>query len=62
MKARKSNYWTVVLWFPYFIVYTIASLFLSTYGGDIPTPAAGLLAITALLFYPLYILIINSYV
>ena len=62
MKGRKSRFWTVILWVPYFIlfVYTISSLFPITYEGDTPNPSSGLIAILALIVFPFYILVINS--
>nr|WP_295974750.1 hypothetical protein [uncultured Bacillus sp.] len=61
LKNRKANFWTVILWVPYFVLfaYIIASLFPITYGGDAPNPSTGLLAIGALMFFPIFILIIN---
>ncbi|WP_258832177.1 hypothetical protein [Peribacillus frigoritolerans] len=61
MKVRKVKFWTVILWVPYFVlfVYIFASLFPITHGGDAPNPVTGLLAIGALIVYPIYILIIN---
>jgi|SRR5690625_89731 len=45
--GRTVNFWTVILWIPYFVffVYVFASLFPITYGGDAPNPVTGLLAI-----------------
>jgi hypothetical protein len=61
LKGRKANFWAVILWVPYFVlfVYIIASLFPITYDGDAPNPATGLFAIGALIIFPIYILIIN---
>lgn len=61
MKGRKSNFWTIILWIPYFVlfIYIIASLFSTTYGGDVPSPGTGLIAIGVLMAFPIYILIIN---
>lgn len=61
MKGRKANFWTVILWVPYFVlfVYILATLFPIIYGGDYPNPVTGLLVIGALILYPIYILIIN---
>ncbi|CRK84743.1 hypothetical protein [Neobacillus massiliamazoniensis] len=61
LKSRKANFWTVILWIPYFVLfsYIIASQFPTTYGGDAPNPVTGLLAIGALIIFPIYILIIN---
>lgn len=62
LNGRKANFWTVMLWVPYFIlfVYIVASLFPTTFGGDAPNPVTGFLAIGTLISYPIYILIINS--
>lgn len=61
LKSRKANFWTVILWIPYFVffAYIIASLFSTTYGGDAPNPGTGLLAIGAIMVFPILILIIN---
>jgi hypothetical protein len=61
LKSRKANFWTVILWIPYFVLfsYIIASQFPTTYGGDAPNSATGFLAIGALIIFPIYILIIN---
>ncbi|MBM7572368.1 hypothetical protein [Aquibacillus albus] len=58
---QKANFWTVILWAPYFVlfVYLFASLFPMTNGGDASNPASGLLAIGGLIVFPLYILILN---
>ncbi|QUG41268.1 hypothetical protein KD050_18630 [Psychrobacillus sp. INOP01] len=59
--GRKANFFTVILWVPYFVllIYVIASLFPITNGGDTPNPVTGLLAIGGLIVYPFYILILN---
>jgi hypothetical protein len=59
--GRKANYWSVVLWAPYFalFVYLLAVIMPITYGGDDPNPATGLLAIGGLMVYPFYILFLN---
>ncbi|SFM08253.1 hypothetical protein SAMN04487943_107192 [Gracilibacillus orientalis] len=61
LDGRKANFWTVILWIPYFFlfIYVFASLFPITYGGDVPNPITGLLAIGGLIVYPFYILILN---
>ena len=58
---RKANFWTLILWAPYFVlfIYIFASLTPITYGGDDPNPVTGLLAMGGLIFYPFYILILN---
>jgi hypothetical protein len=61
LSVHKANFWTVILWVPYFVllVNIIASLFPITYEGDSPNPVAGFLALGALIAFPIYILIIN---
>lgn len=61
LDGRKANFWTVILWVPYFVVfiYLFASIFPITYGGDDPNPVTGLLSIGGLIVYPFYILIFN---
>ena len=60
---RKANFWTVILWIPYFVlfIYVIASLFPITNGGDAPNPVTGFLVIGGLIIYPFYILILNFF-
>lgn len=62
LDCRKLNYLTAILWFPYFIifVFTFASLFPITYGGDDPNPVTGLLMIFGIPVYPFLILILNN--
>ncbi|SOC06367.1 hypothetical protein SAMN05880501_104260 [Ureibacillus xyleni] len=57
----QANFWTMILWFPYFVLFICiyAKLFPITYGGDTPNPVTGLLAIGGLIAYPFYILILN---
>lgn len=61
LDGRKANFFTVILWIPYFVllIYLIASLFPITNGGDTPNSVTGLLAIGGLIVYPFYILILN---
>lgn len=61
LEERKANFWTVLLWVPYFgfFIYIFANLFPVTYGGDWPSPVIGLFAIGGLIVYPIYILMIN---
>lgn len=61
LERRKANFWTVILWVPYFVlfIYVFASTFPITYDGDAPNPVTGLLAIGGLIVYPFYILILN---
>ncbi|MGG3271648.1 hypothetical protein ABEP16_22300 [Priestia aryabhattai] len=58
---RSANFWTVILWIPYFVlfVYAYAFSFPITYGGDTANPVTILLSIIGLILYPFYILIIN---
>jgi len=58
---RRASFWTGILWVPYFMffIYAFASLFPDNYGGDDPGPGAGLILIGSLVFYQLYILILN---
>lgn len=60
---QKANFWTVILWIPYFVlfIFIFASLFPVTYGGDDPNPVTGLLAIGGLIVFPFYILILNFF-
>ena len=60
---RKANFFTVILWVPYFVlfIYAFASLFPITYRGDVPIPVTGLVIIGGLITYPFYILILNFF-
>lgn len=51
LEWRKANFWTVILWIPYFVlfIYLFAFLFPITDGGDAPNSVTGLLAIGAFL-------------
>lgn len=61
--GRKANFYTAILWIPYFVlfIYVFASLFPITYGGDDPNPVTGLIVIAGLIIYPFYILILSSF-
>jgi len=63
LNGRKANFWTIILWVPYFVlfIYIFASLFPIINGGDDPNPASGLLIIGGLIVYPFYILILNFF-
>lgn len=63
LDGRKSKFLTVIFWVPYFVllIYVFASLFPITNGGDTPNPVTGLLAISGLIVYPFYILILNFF-
>ena len=60
---RKANFFTVILWEPYFVLFinAFASLFPITYRGDIPNPVTGLVIIGGLITYPFYILSLNFF-
>ncbi|UOQ84917.1 hypothetical protein [Gracilibacillus salinarum] len=62
LNGRNANYWAIVLWFLYLVLFTyvVASLFPMTNGGDDPNPVAGLFLIGGLIVYPFYIFIISS--
>lgn len=61
MEGRKASFFTIILWFPYFIffIYIFASLFPITYGGDKPNPINGLVILGELILYPIYLAILN---
>ena len=60
---RKANFFTVILWVPYFVLFinAFASLFPITYRGDVPNPVIGLVIIGGLITYPFYILSLNFF-
>ncbi|MGO5010528.1 permease prefix domain 1-containing protein [Niallia sp. Sow4_A1] len=61
LKYRKSNFWTIILWFPYFILLfcLVAAFFPISNEMDNPGYGAGILAIGGILYFPIYILILN---
>lgn len=63
MESRKSTYWSVLLWFPYFMLYieVFVSLFPIQNRGEIPNPGIGLLAFGIMMIYPLYIVLVNLF-
>ena len=60
-EGRNAGYWSVILWFPYVLlfVFIFATLFPMTYGGDQPAPVSGLVIIGQLITYPIYLLVIT---
>ncbi|WP_186575921.1 hypothetical protein [Aquibacillus kalidii] len=63
MANRKSTYWSLLFWIPYFILFVI--LFTLTFPitdpGEIPNPGIGLLVMGTLIFYPFYMLLVNYF-
>ena len=61
--VRKANFFTAILWIPYFVllIYIFASLFPLTNRGDTPNPVTGFFVIGGLIVYPFYILILNLF-
>lgn len=61
MKARKSSYWSAVLWAPYLVifVYLYALFFPIVDPGEVPSPGVGLVLIGALFRYPFYVALVN---
>lgn len=61
LDGKKARYWTIILWFPYLIIYIIifSILFPMTDPGDDPSPVSGLIIMTQLVSYPIYLLFIN---
>lgn len=59
--GRKASYWSVILWFPYAIlfVFIFATLFPITDEGDKAAPVTGLIVIGQLIVYPCYLLVIT---
>lgn len=60
---RKANYWTILLWFPYFILFTMlfSYFFPITNRGDAPNPVTGLMLLMGFICMPIYILILNFF-
>lgn len=61
LDGKRARYWTIILWFPYLIIYIIifSLLFPMTDPGDDPSPVSGLIIIAQLISYPIYLLFIN---
>ncbi|CAG9621277.1 hypothetical protein [Sutcliffiella rhizosphaerae] len=62
LSGSKANYFTAILWIPYFFVfmYTFANALPITYGGDKPNPVTGLFLMGSFIIYPIYILVFQS--
>ncbi|WP_130860121.1 hypothetical protein [Gracilibacillus phocaeensis] len=60
-KQSNGRFWTLLLWFPYFLllIFIVACLFPMTNPGDDPGPGAGLILIFVILLFPVYVLVIN---
>ena len=60
-EGRKAGYWSVILWFPYVIlfVFIFAMLFPMMEGGDRPAPVSGLVIMGQLIAYPFYLLVMT---
>lgn len=63
LEGRQTNYWTTIVWLPYFVglVYMFAALFPITNAADHPNSASGLLAVGGMVAYMFYILILNTF-
>lgn len=62
MIGRKISYWSVVMWFPYFIFfYTVFTYCYPLVSGETMFPIFNLLIYGVILVYPIYILIVNLY-
>lgn len=59
--GRYAAFWSIILWFPYLIlfVFIFASLFPITYEGDRSNPVTGLVIMWMSLLYPVYLFFIN---
>jgi hypothetical protein len=63
MKGRISSFWSVLLWFPYFILFTyiFASLFSITNPIDEGGPGDGFIILGLLFVYPFLVLLLNIF-
>ena len=63
MNNRKSSFWSVLLWLPYFVLFTFifTSLFPLNNPADKGGPGAGLLILGILILYPIYVLLLNAF-
>ena len=61
MGGKLLIYWSTILWFPYFILFTFvfAYLFPFTNQGDKPSAGTGFLFLVELIIYPFYLVFIN---
>jgi hypothetical protein len=60
-RKSKTILWSIILWFPYFLLLAFinASLFPITDPSDSPFAGTGFIVMGALVFYPFYLLLIN---
>lgn len=62
LPARKANFLTSVIWFPYYCIYVsvFAAQFPMINSADAPNPVSGLVIIAGLLLYPLLLAGVNA--
>ncbi|MGL4820837.1 MAG: hypothetical protein ACRC5C_12775 [Bacilli bacterium] len=60
-RFRKSNFWTMILWLPYFILFLPISGFLfPTLIPEVdPSPGTGFVLLAGFVAFPIYILFVN---
>ncbi|NQD68551.1 hypothetical protein HP456_21820 [Bacillus haikouensis] len=63
LKGVRANFWTALLWIPYFVffVYVLAASFPVKSMGDMSSPGAGLVGLALLIMFPFYILLVNYF-
>jgi hypothetical protein len=61
-EGKKAGYWSVILWFPYVIlfVFIFGALFPITDRGDNAAPVTGIIIMGQLIMYPFYLLFITA--
>lgn len=62
MINRKISYWSIFMWFPYFILfYGIFTYLFPLKNGETWFPIFNLLIYVVVITYPIYIIIVNAY-
>lgn len=63
MINRKSAFWSMLLWFPYLVIFVFifVTLFPINNPADQPGPGGGIIILGALILYPFYLLLINVF-
>lgn len=59
--GRKMNYWSLFLWFPYFLLFFLLSNYLVPFRSGGIFPRYSLLIDGSVLLFPVYILFINMF-
>ncbi|MFC7063443.1 hypothetical protein [Halobacillus seohaensis] len=63
MINRKSAFWSMLLWFPYLVIFVFifVTLFPINNPADQPGPGGGIIILATLILYPFYLLLTNVF-